>query len=146
MTSEFGIAVHALVYLNRCNRTVCSEALSKTVCTNPARIRKIMSRLKAAGLVGAKEGPDGGYFMVRRPESITLDMLLFALDVQLITPGWRSGDLDMDCVVASGMANVMEDLYHTLNQACLNHLHAISISDIDLRIFANTPPGKKTAE
>lgn len=146
MTSEFGIAVHALVYINRRNATVCSETLSKTVCTNPARVRKIMARLKAAGLVGAKEGPDGGYFMVRQPESITLDMLLFALDAQLITPGWHSGDLDMDCVVASGMANVMEDLCHALNQSCLNYLRAISISDIDLRIFPNAPSGSKLAE
>ena len=46
MTSEFAIAVHALVYLNHKQETLASEELAKNVCTNPARIRKVMAKLK----------------------------------------------------------------------------------------------------
>ena len=46
MTSEFAIAVHALVYLNHKGETVSSEALAENICTNPARVRKVMAKLK----------------------------------------------------------------------------------------------------
>ncbi|MFR5902988.1 MAG: transcriptional regulator, partial [Neglectibacter timonensis] len=35
MTSEFTIAVHALVYLNHKAQLLSSEALAKNICTNP---------------------------------------------------------------------------------------------------------------
>lgn len=142
MTGEFGLAVHALVYLSRMQDTVCSEMLAKSVCTNPARVRKVMARLKAAGLIGAKEGPDGGYTMRLRPEDITLDMVLDALEMRLICPVLRSGDTDMRCVIASGMAKVMDNLIDDLNQGCRERLRVISIQNIDAQI----PPMSKRAQ
>ena len=59
MNSEFSVAVHTLVFLNHMGTTLSSEELAKNVCTNPARIRKIMAKLKKAGLVDTKEGIDG---------------------------------------------------------------------------------------
>ena len=61
MTSEFGMAVHALTFLNHKGEIVSSEALAKNICTNPARVRKVMAKLKKAGLVDTKEGLEGGY-------------------------------------------------------------------------------------
>ena len=55
MTSEFGMAVHALTFLNHKGEIVSSEALAKNICTNPARVRKVMAKLKKAGLVDTKE-------------------------------------------------------------------------------------------
>ena len=43
MTSEFAIAVHALVFLNHKGETLSSDALADNVCTNPARVRKVMA-------------------------------------------------------------------------------------------------------
>ena len=60
MTSEFAIAVHALVYLNHKQETLASEELAKNVCTNPARIRKVMAKLKKKDLIATKEGQNGG--------------------------------------------------------------------------------------
>ena len=56
MTAEFTVAVHALVYLHHKNTVLSSEELAQNVCTNPARIRKVMAKLKKAGLVLAREG------------------------------------------------------------------------------------------
>ena len=44
MTSEFTIAVHALVFLNHKGETLDSETLAENVCTNPVRIRKVMAK------------------------------------------------------------------------------------------------------
>ena len=46
MTSEFSIAVHALVFLNHKGTVYSSEGLAENICTNAARIRKIMVKLK----------------------------------------------------------------------------------------------------
>ena len=60
MTSEFAIGVHALVYLNHKNETLSSELLAENICTNPARIRKVMAKLKTGGLIVTQEGLKGG--------------------------------------------------------------------------------------
>lgn len=41
----------------------------------------------------------------------------------------------MDCLVASGMANVMDGLYEDLNRRCMERLENITILDIDRQIF-----------
>ena len=46
MTSEFAIAVHALVFLDRSNATIAREELADNVCTNPVCIRRVMGKLK----------------------------------------------------------------------------------------------------
>ena len=46
MNSDFIVAVHALVYLNHKADIVSSEALAKNICTNAARVRKVMAPLK----------------------------------------------------------------------------------------------------
>ncbi|HOF93938.1 MAG TPA: Rrf2 family transcriptional regulator [Clostridia bacterium] len=138
MLSEFSIAVHALVYLNRM-RTASSEQIAKNVCTNPARIRKVMTKLCAFGLVGAKQGQKGGYFMVLQPECITLDLVADAIGFDPIVQSWRSGDLDLDCVIASGMAQVMDALYAELNKTCKKKLGLLSIKELDEELFSLKP-------
>ena len=56
MTSEFGMAVHALTFLNHKGEMVSSEVLAENICTNPARVRKVMAKLKRAGLVPPGKG------------------------------------------------------------------------------------------
>ena len=64
MNSAFCVAVHALICLNRRQEQLSSEELARSICTNPARVRKIMAGLKRAGLVETKEGNEGGYRFV----------------------------------------------------------------------------------
>ncbi len=134
MTGEFGIAIHALVFLNRKQAIICSDLLAKSVCTNPARVRKVLAKLKAAKLVGAKEGPEGGYFMVLPPEDITLDQVLSALNLEPISCSCGSADTDVKCAVASGMADAMEHLRASLNARCMEHLKTVTVADIDAEI------------
>ena len=134
MTGELAIAVHAIVYLNHMQQTLSSETLAENVCTNPARVRKIMSRLKRAGLIETKEGADGGYRFKMDPASITLLEVLEALGTPLISVSWKSGDPHKDCMIASGMAGVMDGIYTELDGCCRKQLAKITILDIDRRL------------
>lgn len=140
MTSEFAIAVHALVYLNHKAATLSSEALAENVCTNPARVRKVMAKLKKAGLVATKEGADGGYRFTGDPGEVDLAQIDQAVGGKLVSASWKPGNKEMECLVASGMADIMDSIYDELDAICRQRLRQITILQIDQKIF-----GGKTA-
>lgn len=135
MTSEFAIAVHALVYLNHKGETLDSEALAANVCTNPVRVRKVMAKLKKAGFVSTKEGVRGGYSMAKAPEEIDLCQIGDALEVDFVKASWKSGNPEMKCLIASGMAGIMDSIYGELNEVCRRKMESITINDINGQIF-----------
>ena len=137
MTSEFAIAVHALVYLRHKDTVVSSEELAENICTNPARVRKVMAKLKKAGFVKTKEGSEGGYLFDQDADRVTLDQIAQALEIRFVDTAWKSGDTDMKCLVASGMAGLMDEIFDDLNEQCRKRLKEITISTLDHRIFGN---------
>ena len=134
MTGEFAVAVHALVYLDARAEVVDSEALAKNICTNPARVRKVMAKLRQAGLVDARPGADGGYRILRDAGSVTLRQVAEALNERPVVALWRSGDPKMHCMVASGMARAMDGVYETLNETCMESLSHIALSDVEANL------------
>ena len=136
MTGEFAIGVHALVFLNHKKGVHSSEEIAVNVCTNPARVRKVLAKLKKHGLVETKEGIDGGYLFNRDSSQVTLAAVADAVDAVIVAAAWKSGSSDMDCLIASGMAGIMDGIYGSLDQCCKEKLKNITIADIDRKIFA----------
>lgn len=135
MDGILSIGVHALVYLNHKGESVSSEALAENICTNPARVRKVMGKLKKAGIIETREGTAGGYRFTGDAKTLSLEKIAAALEVKFVDVAWRSGDMDMECLVASGMADIMDEIYKRLNQECYQKLKGITIADIDKKIF-----------
>lgn len=135
MNSDFSIAVHALVFLDHADATFSSEELAKNICTNPARIRKVLGALGRAGLVLTRKGYKGGYHIASLAKTATLQDVAKALGTRFVKSGWKSGDRDMDCLVASGMADIMERIYDDLNDTCMARLSNTTIGDIEDTIF-----------
>lgn len=136
MKSDFSLAVHALVYLNHRADVVSSEELSVNICTHPARVRRVMAKLRGAGFVKTKEGSvGGGYQFISDPARLSLNEVAKALDIRFVETSWQSGSSDMDCQIASGMAGIMDDIFDDLNQRCAERLSEITIADIDRKIF-----------
>lgn len=136
MNSDFAVGVHAMVYLHHKATTLRSEELAENVCTNPGRVRRVMSRLKKAGLVETREGRFGGGYTYDQTRRITLGDISRALDVNFADLNWRSGDEDMDCKIASGMAGYMDGLCGELNQRCNAYLSSITVADVEQLLFA----------
>lgn len=135
MNSDFIVAVHALVFLSHKQSVVSSEALAKSVCTNAARVRKVMVPLKRAGFVETREGSEGGYRLVADPARTSLASIAEALDVHFVEARWHSGDADKECLVASGMSDIMDGLFAELNACCRDHLKTVTVAGIEGRIF-----------
>ncbi len=134
MTSEFAVAVHGLVYLNKKKTTISSEELATNVCTNPARIRKVMAKLKKAGMIITKEGLEGGYHFIKDPAQVNLKQVCDALEVTFVSSSWKSGDENMPCMISSGMSGVMDDIYGELNELCRIRMEKITIKDIQEKL------------
>lgn len=135
MNGLFCVAVHALIYLDKRGCLLSSEELAANICTNPARVRKVMSRLKKAGLVETKAGNEGGYHLLLPPGELTLDRIADALEVRFVEPAWHSGgSVDCGCLVASGMAGVMDHLFDQLDQHCRNQLAGLTLADLEARL------------
>lgn len=134
MTAEFPLAVHALVYLMHKNQVVSSQELADNICTNPARVRKVMTRLHQAGLIDATRGKGSGY-RYDAPPKLSLAQVLSALEEEPVSMNWRSGDVDKECLVSSGMGVIMDGIYAEINDACKEKLAQETIEGISGKIF-----------
>lgn len=135
MNSEFIVAIHALAYLDHRHTTVSSEELARSICTNPARIRKVMSALKTAGLLATKEGNHGGYGLHKKAEDILLSDVANALQLSSKSHSRRNKTLNQDCMIATGMGIVVDELSTSLYAQCIQYLSSITISDISKRLI-----------
>ena len=104
LNGEFSVAVHALVILDRRSGVVTSDELAGNICTNPARVRKVMARLVRAGLAESSEGRGSGY-AAPGAGAVTLLQVLDAVGARAVDVAWRTGDMDRDCLISSGMGS-----------------------------------------
>lgn len=146
MNSDFNVAVHALVYLDHKACTLSSEELAENICTNAARVRKVMSKLRKDELVSSAEGAVGGYALARPGSDIHLDEVASAIGGSFVTCAWRSGNADMECLVASGMGKVMDDIYADLDRQCMDRMHETTIGSITARLFGEETPPEASAK
>ena len=73
ISSQFTIAIHMLSYiaLYQHKEKVTSDVLAASIEVNPVIIRRLLSRLKGAGMITVYRGT-GGTFLVKDPKDITL--------------------------------------------------------------------------
>lgn len=132
--SEFIIALHVLVFLSHDRKSRSSEELSENLCTNPVRIRKVMSRCKKSGLVTTKAGVNGGYMIAKEGKDINLKEIYDAVDVAIIESKWHSGDIESDCLIASGMAEYVDELFNYLNNEVVSLLELITLDKVEEKL------------
>ena len=65
---------------------------------------------------------DGGYLFHRDSRDVNLSMVAEALDTPFVAASWKSGNPHMACLISSGMAGIMDELYGELNQCCQAYL------------------------
>ena len=130
MNGMFCVAVHALICLDKRGCMLSSEELATNICTNPARVRKIMSKLKKAGLVKSIRGASGGYVLEKKPSEISVGDILRALEGSLepvkcaaIDTTTGEGCMASDgCVTKYVWQKINDSINDTVNQIMLDEL------------------------
>ncbi len=84
-SQRFPVAAHTLAYLAHkgafdATAAAPSSVLAASIPTNPVVIRRVTAMLARAGLIATRPGSGGGAWLTRRPETITLDMVLKAVN------------------------------------------------------------------
>jgi DNA-binding IscR family transcriptional regulator len=84
-SQRFPVAAHALAYLAHKGAyspadAAASAVLAASVPTNPVVVRRVTAMLARAGLIATRPGASGGAWLLRRPEQITLDQVLKAVN------------------------------------------------------------------
>ena len=132
-SQRFPVAAHALAYLAHKGafgpaEAVPSAVLAASMPTNPVVVRRITAMLGRAGLIGARAGAAGGAWLLRRPEEITLDEVLRAVDgcAQLgcPPPGARG------CPVGERIPLAVARAIAAADEAVTERLAKITVSDL----------------
>ena len=135
MNSDFVIASHSLVLLaNLPDHMANSEMIAENVCTNSARVRKVMSTLRKNGYVRTKEGIGGGYILSCDPEKTTLSQIYLTISSGSLKPHWCTGDPEQDCVISSNTQGVMDQIFNEAEMHLQSFLNQITIKDVLERI------------
>lgn len=128
-------AIHILVYLDSDeDHPLTSKAIADSVNTNPAAVRKIMRKLKLAGIISSSQGKVNPK-LNRDPSKITLYDIYIAVDgSSIFKPDYNTGD---NCYISDHISDVLEIKYHQIQQTVFDELKQMTLSnvinDIDLK-------------
>lgn len=132
ISSRFTIAIHifACIHTFENEKKITSDFLAASVNVNPVIIRKLLSQLKAAGLVSVQRGSGGA--SVLKP----LDEITF-LDVYNAVECIDNGELfhfhdnpNMDCPVGKNIHLMLDDKLLQVQNAMENEMKKITIADV----------------
>gem|GEM_PF-1706170 len=84
-SQRFPVAAHTLAYLAHKGAYGPGEAapsavLAASVPTNPVVVRRVTALLAKAGLIATRPGASGGAWLLHRPEDISMDTVLRAVN------------------------------------------------------------------
>ena len=122
-------AIHLLIMVSEARVPMSSEQIALSVGTNPARIRKLASSLRRAGIIESRQGAKG-FKLTRAPEEVDL------LEVfQAVHEGETIEVFDLHrnpsdaCVVGRHIRPALSGLFDSVSLAVSRELQAITLSD-----------------
>lgn len=105
LSSKLMYALRALfdIAFHNFGRPTKVDEIAKREEVPPRFLEQIFQDLKAAGLVGSKRGPNGGYFLLQSPDAITLGDIWRAVEGPMEHPCCFTTDEAMraDCAITS---------------------------------------------
>ncbi len=99
----------------------------------PRFLEQIFQDLKAAGIVGSKRGPKGGYFLLQSPESVTLGAVYRAIEGEIEHPCCFLSDDEMreKCAITSKC--VTSALWRDVAVRVSEVLDSYTLSDLSIK-------------
>lgn len=127
-SSRFIIGTHVMIILAISRgRLVDSDFLAFSINTNPVVVRRILSQLRAAGLVASRPGRHGGVEIALNPEKISLFEIYTALEQGPLVHRYYSPP-NQNCPVGYTICDVLEPFLEQAEQAFFAQLKEINIA------------------
>ncbi|ASW54707.1 Rrf2 family transcriptional regulator [Plantactinospora sp. KBS50] len=128
--SQFSVAVHLLSLLAQAEpgQMLDSVTLAAGPATNPAHVRRILGRLRTAGLVCSQQGARGGWWLAHPPARIDLAQVWLAVNGE--DPLLAVHAPDGRCPIGSHLEVTLRRLDRRALALLLEELGAVSIADV----------------
>ena len=127
-STRFPVAVHILTFLsvNR-GKYVSSEAIAKSVATNPVAVRKILGMLVKAGFVSSLAGSKGGAKLEVDPKKLLLLDIYQAVEQKKI---FQMHEPHPHCPLAKGIKMDLQEVFDNAQTAMEQQLAAQTLEDV----------------
>lgn len=133
--SRFRTAMHALAVIAYVDaQQATSDQIAASVATDASVVRRLLSALRAAGLVQAVEGRSGGYALGRSAARISLLDVYRAVGPDTLFP-MPERTPNADCPVGARIHGVLDPALDAAHAALEQRLAATSLADVMTRIL-----------
>lgn len=121
--TQYGL--RAMIYLARQKHKICSlREIAKKEKIPFDYLEKIILKLRKSGLVKAKKGTEGGYFLAKKPEKIKIGQIINALEGQTLLVSCLKYFCPMEkkCLAKNFWRKLSKSLISSLNSESLANL------------------------
>jgi len=140
MNTRFAVAVHILTLLAVFRgEALTSEFIAGSVQTNAVVIRRILGKLREAGLVSALQGPGGGFTLAADPSTLTLRRVYEALAERTVIP--IHAEANPKCPVGRNIGTLLDEVVSGAEAAMLRSLDDITIETLARRVAKHEKAG-----
>lgn len=128
---SFVTAIHVCVYLDKHEGLRSSQAIGKSVGTNPVLIRRVIGQLKDHGLLSVTRGKMGGCELARPSSAITLwDIFLAMRKDRLFKVRVRNEEGE----IAVQLPEALDEYLAAAEYAMKKPLSAVSIKQVSSKV------------
>ena len=125
--SRLSLALHTLSHMaNDPDQKRTSAAIADHAGTNPVVVRRVLGKLREAGLLTSEKGHSGGWKLAKSPEDITLADVYLALDERLIAA--ETNEPVPSCSVERALHARVSGVMQEIEQSLIARLAEITIS------------------
>ena len=127
--SRLSLALHTLSHMaGEPDQMRTSADIAAHAGTNPVFVRRVLGRLREAGLLTSEKGHAGGWRLARAPHLITLADVYLALDERIVaTP---SEDHPPDCALEHALHRRISDVMAEIEQSLILRLSETSLAEV----------------
>lgn len=130
VSAKADYAVRAMIELaaggSSAERPATAESIARAQAIPANFLERILSELRTNGLIQSRRGSDGGYWLAREPEAITVADVIRTVDGPLAAV---RGD-DPDKVEYRGSAEPLRDVWIALRASVRDVLESVSLADL----------------
>jgi len=126
--AKFSTAIHVCLYLQyRGEKLLSSQEMAVSVGTNPVVIRRVLAELRKKGIVGSVAGNQGGFYLMRSVDKISLwDIYQAVNDREL----FQRPKVNEECPVSSNLGQLVKLPFQAAENAMQPSLEKITISSL----------------
>ena len=132
-SQKFPVAAHALAYLAHkqafcSSAAVSSAALAASMPSNPVVVRRVTSLLAKAGLIATRAGSNGGAWLLKPADTLSLDQVLRAVHGHAHLGMPRPGA--EDCPIVQKIPKAVGAAIMAADQAAAERLSHVTVADL----------------